>query len=56
VPAPADGTELLDDEDLDLFDDLDEVPEEPHSGTTNGADRLGTPPGGGDRVPGGAVR
>jgi AAA-like domain/LAGLIDADG-like domain len=56
VPAPADGTELLDDEDLDLFDDLDEVPEEPHSGTTNGSDRLGTHPGGGDRVPGGAVR
>jgi hypothetical protein len=56
VPEPADGAELLDDEDLDLFDDLDEVPEEPHSGTTNGSDRHGTHPGGGDRVPGGAVR
>jgi hypothetical protein len=53
VPAPANAGELLDD-DLDLLDDLDEVVEEAHG--TNEPGRLGARPGGGDRVPGGAVR
>jgi hypothetical protein len=53
VPAPASGAESLDD-DLDLLDDLDEISED--AGGTNGPGRLGARPGGGDRVPGGAVR
>ena len=49
---PADA-ELLDDEDLDLFDDLDELPAEGRNG--NGSSATTRPPEG-DRVPGGAVR
>ncbi|MGZ8750725.1 MAG: ATP-binding protein, partial [Pseudonocardia sp.] len=49
---PADA-ELLDDEDLDLFDDLDDLPVEGRNG--NGGPIAARPPEG-DRVPGGAVR
>jgi hypothetical protein len=49
---PADA-ELLDDEDLDLFDDLDDLPVEDRNG--NGGPIAARPPEG-DRVPGGAVR
>jgi hypothetical protein len=62
VPVPAERVELFDDEDLDLFDDLDEVPAAGDAAAGgngsggNGSGRLGAHPGGGDRVPGGAVR
>jgi hypothetical protein len=50
--------ELLDDEDLDLFDDLDDLPVEggPSDGNGNGNGSAGARPPGGDRVPRGAVR
>ena len=48
APLPADA-ELLDDEDLDLFDDLDDLPVEGRNGSV-------ARPSDGDRVPGGAVR
>jgi hypothetical protein len=56
--VPADGTELFDDEELDLFDDLDEVPAAAGDGDApgSGSGRVGARPGGGDRVRGGAVR
>ena len=52
APLPADA-ELLDDEDLDLLDDLDDLPVEGRNG--NGGSVAARPPEG-DRVPGGAVR
>jgi len=58
---PADA-ELLDDEDLDLFDDLDDLPVEGGpsdgngNGNGNGNGSAGARPPGGDRVPRGAVR
>jgi hypothetical protein len=51
APLPADA-ELLDDEDLDLFDDLDDLPVEER----NGHGPVATRPSDGDRVHGGAVR
>ena len=52
--------ELLDDEDLDLFDDLDDLPVEggpsDGNGNGNGNGSAGARPPGGDRVPRGAVR
>jgi hypothetical protein len=53
APLPAVDPELLDDEDLDLFDDLDDLPVEDRNG--NGGPIAARPPEG-DRVPGGAVR
>jgi hypothetical protein len=55
---PATEAELLDDEDLDLFDDLDDVPVEGVPRGANGSrpGPLGSRPPGGDRVHGGAVR
>ena len=65
-PRPAVDAELLDDEDLDLFDDLDDLPVEGGpsdgngtghgSGNGNGNGSAGARPPGGDRVPRGAVR
>ena len=58
APLPAVDAELLDDEDLDLFDDLDELPVEggPSAGNGNGNGAIGARPPGGDRLPRGAVR
>jgi hypothetical protein len=58
APLPAVDPELLDDEDLDLFDDLDDLPVEggPSDGNGNGNGSAGARPPGGDRVPRGAVR
>lgn len=58
APLPAVDAELLDDEDLDLFDDLDDLPVEagPADGDSNGNGSAGARPPGGDRVPRGAVR
>ena len=58
APLPAVDAELLDDEDLDLFDDLDELPVEggPSVGNGNGNGSVGARPPGGDRIPRGAVR
>jgi AAA domain-containing protein len=59
-PLPAVDAELLDDEDLDLFDDLDDLPVEggpsDGNGNGNGNGSAGARPPGGDRVPRGAVR
>jgi hypothetical protein len=55
--AAADGTDLFDDEDLDLLDDLAEVPDDADGrAEANGSGPSAARPGGGDRVPGGAVR
>ena len=62
APLPAVDAELLDDEDLDLFDDLDDLPVEGGpsdgngNGNGNGNGSAGARPPGGDRVPRGAVR
>jgi hypothetical protein len=64
APLPAVDAELLDDEDLDLFDDLDDLPVEggpadgngTGNGNGNGNGSAGARPPGGDRVPRGAVR
>jgi hypothetical protein len=48
--------ELHDDEDLDLLDDLDDVPVAGDLANGNGSAGAGARPGGGDRVHGGAVR
>jgi hypothetical protein len=62
APLPAVDAELLDDEDLDLFDDLDELPVEggPSAGNGNGNGNgngsAGARPPGSDRIPRGAVR
>ena len=62
APLPAVDAELLDDEDLDLFDDLDELPVEGGpsvgngNGNGNGNGSVGARPPGGDRIPRGAVR
>ena len=50
LAVPADGTELFDDEELDLFDDLDEVPgagsdEAAGNGSGDGSGRVGAIPG-----------
>jgi hypothetical protein len=65
--AITDGTELYDDEEVDLFDDLDEIPATGpnvpvgnvpvgNGSGGNGSGRVGAHPAGGDRVRGGAVR
>lgn len=58
APLPAVDAELLDDEDLDLFDDLDDLPAEagPSDGNSNGNGSAGARHPGVDRVPRGAVR
>ena len=60
APLPAVDAELLDDEDLDLFDDLDDLPVEggpsAGNGNGNGNGSAGARPPGADRVPRGAVR